>query len=90
MTGSRTPSSRRRLLPTALLLALVGCVQKAYDRTIVDEVDVSAVPNVQTVGVRGSACCASFAGCPDAIVIDRALLSEIIAYGLRSPCRKAE
>lgn len=31
----------------------MGCVQAAYDRTVVYVVDVSAVPNVTTVGIRG-------------------------------------
>jgi putative oxidoreductase len=33
--------------------ALSGCVQKAYDRVVVYRVDVSAVPNVSAVGLRG-------------------------------------
>lgn len=31
----------------------MACVQKAYERTVVFVVDVSGVPNVNTVGVRG-------------------------------------
>lgn len=38
---------------TLLCISLVGCVQKAYDRTVLFVVDVSSVPNVTTVGVRG-------------------------------------
>ncbi len=41
-------------LSIATSVALAGCVQNAYDRTVVYEVDVSAVPDVQSVGVRGS------------------------------------
>ena len=37
----------------AALLICTACVQPAYDRTVVYEVDVSAVPGVKTVGVRG-------------------------------------
>jgi putative oxidoreductase len=39
----------------ALCIAVLatGCVQPAYDRTILFEVNVSGVPNVQAVGVRG-------------------------------------
>ena len=41
---------------TALVIMTVatGCVQKAYVRTVVFRVDVSRVPNVQSVGVRGA------------------------------------
>ncbi len=34
-------------------VTLTGCVQRAYDRTIVYELDASGIPNVQSVGVRG-------------------------------------
>lgn len=37
----------------SLAIALSGCVQAAYDRTIVYELDATGVPNVQSVGVRG-------------------------------------
>ena len=37
----------------ATVVAVSGCVQAAYDRTVVYRVDVSAVPNVSTVGLRG-------------------------------------
>jgi putative oxidoreductase len=33
--------------------SLAACVQKAYERTVVFVVDVSRVPNVSAVGVRG-------------------------------------
>jgi putative oxidoreductase len=51
---------RRRLgvsvAMTVLILMTVatGCVQKAYDRTVIFRVDVSRVPDVQSVGVRGA------------------------------------
>jgi putative oxidoreductase len=35
------------------LLSLGACVQRAYDRTVVYELDVSRVRGVQVVGVRG-------------------------------------
>ena len=37
----------------SLSIALSGCVQPAYDRTIVYELDTTGVSNVQSVGVRG-------------------------------------
>jgi putative oxidoreductase len=51
-----TPLHAFRRTTCALVLVcvtLTGCVQRAYDRTIVYELDVSRVPNVQSVGVRG-------------------------------------
>jgi hypothetical protein len=56
MTRSLTATSHRivaRIACATLCLSLVGCVQKAYDRTVLFVVDVSGVPNVTTVGVRG-------------------------------------
>ena len=48
--------SRRRMVRAGVfttVAASMGCVQAAYDRTVVYVVDVSAVPNVTTVGIRG-------------------------------------
>lgn len=46
--------------PPRVMLALLtcaatttACVQQAYDRTVVYELDVSALDSVRTVGVRG-------------------------------------
>lgn len=36
-----------------LLVLLASCVQPAYKRVVVVTVDVSAVPSVETVGIRG-------------------------------------
>ena len=36
---------------SAVLLS--GCVQKAYDRTVIYELDVSAAASVKSVGIRG-------------------------------------
>jgi putative oxidoreductase len=44
---------RRYLLPLAALALLAGCVQPAYDKTVVYTVDVSGIPNVKSVGLRG-------------------------------------
>jgi putative oxidoreductase len=44
------------VLRTVTLVAATatgGCVQAAYDRTVVYRVDVSALPNVSSVGLRG-------------------------------------
>jgi putative oxidoreductase len=47
--------SRPRSLLTggALLLVATGCVQPAYDRTVIYELDVSALDSIQSVGLRG-------------------------------------
>ncbi len=44
---------RRCLVPVAALSMLTACVQPAYDKTVVYMIDVSGIPNVRTVGVRG-------------------------------------
>jgi putative oxidoreductase len=44
---------RRRCLPLAALSLLAGCVQPAFDKTVVYTLDVSGIPDVKTVGVRG-------------------------------------
>jgi len=36
-----------------LILFISGCVQKTYKKTVVFELDVSQVKNIQTVGIRG-------------------------------------
>lgn len=36
------------------VLALTGCVQKSYRRTVVITLDVSKVKEVQSVGIRGN------------------------------------
>jgi hypothetical protein len=38
----------------AALGATTGCVQKAYDRVVIFRVDVSEVPDVKSVGLRGT------------------------------------
>ncbi len=38
---------------TLVAALLASCVQPAYDRTVLYQLDVSAIPNVRTVGVRG-------------------------------------
>jgi putative oxidoreductase len=53
---THTNSAWRRLsrgLALATCALSAACVQKAYERTVVFVVDVSRVPNVNTVGVRG-------------------------------------
>jgi hypothetical protein len=45
--------ARALLAGGSLCLATTGCVQKAYDRTVVYELDVSALDSVKTVGLRG-------------------------------------
>ncbi len=52
MNASRKVALMRCAAVSAAVM-LTGCVQPAYDRTIVYELDVSNVPNVKTVGVRG-------------------------------------
>lgn len=42
-----------RLMTAALSVLLAGCVQPAYDKTVIYELDVSALDSVRTVGVRG-------------------------------------
>lgn len=37
----------------AISLSISSCVQKSYEQTVVVELDVSAVKNIQTVGIRG-------------------------------------
>lgn len=54
MNNRRLRVGRQAGLLLATALGLGACVQPAYDRTVVYEVDVSAMPNVQRVGVRGS------------------------------------
>ncbi|MBK8698539.1 MAG: hypothetical protein IPN29_02950 [Saprospiraceae bacterium] len=39
---------------TSILLWMTGCVQKTYHKTLVFELDVSALKNISHVGVRGS------------------------------------
>jgi hypothetical protein len=51
MSARRHWTSACRLLFVGL--ACSGCVQPSYDRTIVYRVDVSKVPDVRTVGIRG-------------------------------------
>lgn len=34
-------------------LLITGCVQKTYQKTVVFELDVSQVKNIETVGIRG-------------------------------------
>lgn len=43
----------KRILWWGTVALLTGCVQPAYDRTVVYELDVSHVPGLQHVGVRG-------------------------------------
>jgi putative oxidoreductase len=43
-----------RTLRVGAALLLAACVQPAYDRTVVYELDVSRVKGVQAVGVRGA------------------------------------
>lgn len=43
----------RQLTLACFAVILSGCVQKAYDRTVVYELDVSALDGVKTVGIRG-------------------------------------
>lgn len=51
---TRTTSLGRAFCAALLLApALAGCVQPAYDRTVIYRVDVSKVSDVQSVGVRG-------------------------------------
>jgi putative oxidoreductase len=45
---------RRVLALATLVLTLPGCVQPAYDRTVIYDLDVSALDDVKTVGIRGS------------------------------------
>lgn len=36
-----------------ILLALASCVQPSYNKTVVVTLDVSAIKNIQSVGIRG-------------------------------------
>jgi putative oxidoreductase len=45
-------TARRSVLMLALA-AIAGCVQPAYDRTVLYQLDVSKIANVRTVAVRG-------------------------------------
>ncbi len=36
-----------------LLLLMTGCVQKTHKKTVVFELDVSQLKNIETVGIRG-------------------------------------
>ena len=36
-----------------IILALTGCVQKTYKKTVICNLNVAAVKNIKTVGVRG-------------------------------------
>ncbi|AMW03790.1 hypothetical protein [Gemmatimonas phototrophica] len=38
----------------AIMTVATGCVQEAYVRTVIFRVDVSRVPDVRSVGVRGA------------------------------------
>ncbi|MES3033286.1 MAG: hypothetical protein V4813_04750 [Gemmatimonadota bacterium] len=46
--------TRRTLTLATIVLAFAGCVQPAYDRTVIYDLDVSALKDVKTVGIRGS------------------------------------
>jgi hypothetical protein len=45
--------ARGLLTGGAMAVLGTGCVQKAYERTVVYELDVSALDSVKTVGLRG-------------------------------------
>ncbi|MFZ4545470.1 MAG: hypothetical protein ACOYOA_15560 [Saprospiraceae bacterium] len=44
----------RNLTVIGLLILPISCVQKAYYKTIVFELDTSAIPNIKSVGIRGN------------------------------------
>jgi putative oxidoreductase len=43
----------RKILLLIVLLVLASCVQPSYNRTVVLTLDVSALKNIQSVGIRG-------------------------------------
>lgn len=43
----------RKISLMIMLLALASCVQPSYNRTVVVTLDVSALKNIQSVGIRG-------------------------------------
>jgi hypothetical protein len=44
----------RLLLAFLICLTALSCVQKSYDQTVTVTLDVSEIPEIKTVGVRGS------------------------------------
>ena len=52
-TGRPRPPAALAALALACLLLPTGCVQPAHDKTVVYLLDVSGLPNVQQVGLRG-------------------------------------
>jgi hypothetical protein len=40
-------------LAVILMLSQISCVQKSFERTVKVTLDVSQIPNIKTVGVRG-------------------------------------
>jgi hypothetical protein len=53
-THGTAPRIARHLLLVLLASSPLACVQPAYDHVVIYRVDVSAVPNVSAVGLRGS------------------------------------
>lgn len=43
----------RKISLMIILLALASCVQPSYNKTVVVTLDVSALKNIQSVGIRG-------------------------------------
>jgi putative oxidoreductase len=43
----------RKISLLIILLALASCVQPSYNRTVVVTLDVSALKNIESVGIRG-------------------------------------